>query len=107
MTITFLVRGLTALRQTSDHLAALRRILSPVSRRVAPPRWTPTTRKLRDALLALDGREAGASYYEVALVLHGREYVERNWRTGLKRSMRHHLRRGLELSRGGYRNLLR
>lgn len=105
--ITFLVRGLAALREASDHLAALRRILSPASRRLAPPRWTPTTRKLRDAVVAIDGRDAGASYYEVAVVLHGVEYVERNWRTGLKRSMRHHLRRGLELSRGGYRNLLR
>lgn len=105
--ITFLVRGLGALRQASDHLATLRRILSPPARRPAPPRWTPTTRKLRDALLALDGRAAGASYYEVAIVLHGIEYVERNWRTGLKRSMRHHLARGLALSRGGYRDLLR
>ena len=105
--VTFLVRGLGALRQASDHLATLRRILSPASERSAPPRWTPTTRKLRDALLALDGRAAGASYYEVAIVRYGIEYVERNWRTGLKRSMRHHLRRGLELSRGGYRDLLR
>jgi hypothetical protein len=57
--------------------------------------------------VALDGRAAGASHYEVAIVLYGIDYVERNWRTGLKRSMRHHLRRGLELSRGGYRDFLR
>ena len=105
--ITFLVRGLAALRQASDQLTTLRRIISPASRCLGSPRWTPTTRKLRDALVALDGRAAGASYHEVAIVLHGVEYVERNWRTGLKRSMRHHLRRGLELSRGGYRDLLR
>ena len=104
--ITFLVRGLAALREASDQLSTLRRILSPASRRSGPPRWTPTTRKLRDAVVAVDGREAGATYYEVAVFLHGREYVERNWRTGLKRSMRHHLRRGLELSSGGYRNFL-
>ena len=107
VTITLLVQGLAALREASDQLAALRRILSPASLPSGPPRWTPTTRKLRDAFVAVDGREAGASYYEVAVVLHGREYVERNWRTGLKRSMRHHLRRGRELSSGGYRNLLR
>ena len=104
---TFLVRGFGAIRQASKHLTTLNRILSPASRLRASPRWTPTTRKLRDALVALDGRAAGASYHEVAIVLHGVEYVERNWRTGLKRSMRHHLRRGLELSRGGYRDLLR
>jgi hypothetical protein len=105
--ITFLVRGVGAIRQASEHLATLRRILSPTSRLAAAPRWTPTTRKLRDAFVALDGRAAGASYYEVAIVLHGVEYVERNWRTGLKRSMRHHLRRGLAFSRGGYRDFLR
>jgi hypothetical protein len=102
-----LVHGFGAIRQASEHLATLRRILSPPSRRSTGPRWTPTTRKLRDALVALDGRAAGASYYDVAIVLYGVEYVQRNWRTGLKRSMRHHLRRGLELSRGGYRNFLR
>ena len=105
--LTFLVRGLAALRQSSDLLLTLRRILSPASGRSASPRWTPTTRKLRDAIVALDGRAAGASHYEVAIVLYGIDYVERNWRTGLKRSMRHHLRRGLELSRGGYRDFLR
>jgi hypothetical protein len=105
--IAFLVHGLAALRQASNQLKTLHRMLSPTQRRSALTRWTPTRRKLRDALIALDGREAGASYYEVALYLHGRAYVERNWQTGLKRSMRHHLRRGLELSRGGYRTLLR
>jgi hypothetical protein len=34
----------------------------------------PTTRKLRDALVALDGRAAGASFYEVAIVLYGASY---------------------------------
>jgi hypothetical protein len=107
VTTTFLVRGLAALRPASQHLAMLRRVLSPPSRSSLPPRWTPTTRKLRDALVALDGRAAGASYHDVAIVLYGIEHVARNWRTGLKRSMRHHLRRGLALSRGGYRDLLR
>jgi hypothetical protein len=105
--VTFLVRGLQGVRQAPDHLATLRRILSPTSRLPASPRWTPTTRKLRDALVALDGRAAGASYHDVAIVIYGIGYVVRNWRTGLKRSMRHHLARGLALSRGGYRDLLR
>jgi hypothetical protein len=54
--ITFLVRGFGAIRQASEHFATLRRILSPTSRLRASPRWTPTTRKLRDAVVALDGR---------------------------------------------------
>jgi hypothetical protein len=105
--ITLLVQGFGAIGRAIEHLTTLRRILSPASRLRPDPGWTPTTHKLHAALVALDGRAAGASYHEVAIVLHGVEYVERNWETGLKRSMRHHLRRGLALSRGGYRNLLR
>jgi hypothetical protein len=105
--ITFLVQGLGAIQETREHLATLRRIISPQSPRSALPRWTATARKLHAALVALDGRTAGASRRDVAVVLYGLHYVKRNWETGLKRRMRHHLRRGLELSRGGFRNLLR
>ena len=107
ISITFLMPGLGAISETSEHLATLRRIISPPSLRSASPRWTPTTRKLHAALLALDGRAAGASHRDVAVVLYGLEHVKRNWETGVKRRMRHHLRRGLALSRGGYRSFLR
>jgi hypothetical protein len=105
--ITFLVHGLGAIRQASTHLETLRRILAPASRRPMLPHWTPTTLKRRDALVALDGREAGASYREVAIVLHGVDHVERYWKTGLKERMRRHLTRGLALAGGGYRRFLR
>jgi hypothetical protein len=105
--ITFLVRGLGAIGRAADHLATLRRILSPTARLSVLPRWTPTTRKLRDALVALDGRAAGARYRDIAVVLHGIAYVERNWQTGLKERIRRHLKRGLVLSAGRYRHLLR
>jgi hypothetical protein len=107
VTITFLVRGLGAIREASDRLATLRRILSTTFRMPELPRWTATTRKLRNALVALDGRAAGASYREIAIVLYGIDYVELNWRTGLKDRMRHHLSRGQALAGGGYRDLLR
>jgi hypothetical protein len=80
--VTFLVPGLGAIGRASQHLATLRRILAPASQGPAVPRWTGTTRKLRDALVAVDGRAAGASYREIAVVLHDVEYVDRNWRTG-------------------------
>ena len=105
--LTFLVHGFSAVRAASEHLSTLRRILSPTARALTPPRWTPTTRKLRDALLTFDGRMAGASYYEIAIVLHGAEYVALNWRTGLKERIRRHFSRGLALSAGGYRKFLR
>ena len=104
--ITFLVQGLGAIRETCEHLATLRRIVSPPPR-PGLPRWTPATRKLHAALVALDGRAAGATHRDVAIVLYGLDYVKRNWESGLKRRMRHHLMHGLKLSRGGYRKLLR
>ena len=63
--------------------------------------------QLRDALVTLDGRMAGASYREIAIVLYGLDYVERNWMTGLKERMRRHFLRGLLFSTGRYRDLLR
>ena len=104
--LTLLVRGLTAVDAACDHLAALRRILRPKSRQIAGPRWTATRLKLRDALVTLDGRMAGASYREIAIVLYGVDYVERNWSTGLKERMRRHFLHGLLFSAGRYRDLL-
>ena len=83
------------------------RILRTPSGQRVGPRWTATTLKLRDALVTLDGRMAGASYREIAIVLYGLDYVERNWMTGLKERMRRHFLRGLLFSTGRYRDLLR
>jgi hypothetical protein len=105
--ITLLVRGITDLSRASDRLSTLRRILSATSRPHVLSRWTPTTRKLRDAFVALDGRAAHASYRDIAIVLHGIAYVGHFWERGLKYRMRRHFRRGLALSQGGYRDLLR
>ena len=105
--LTFQVRGLTAVAAACDHLAALRRILRTPSRKTAGPRWTATTLKLRDALVTLDGRMAGASYRDIAIVLYGLAYVERNWWTGLKERMRRHFLRGVLFVHGRYRDLLR
>ena len=107
VTITLLVRGISDLSRASGQLLTLRRILSATSRPHVLSRWTPTTRKLRDALVALDGRAAQASYRDIAIVLHGVAYVDRFWERGLKYRMRRHFRRGLALSQGGYRDLLR
>jgi hypothetical protein len=106
--ITFLVRGVGAIAEAAAQLATLRRILSPARlSSVTGPRWTAAALKLRDALVAVDGRAAGASYREIAVVLHGDAYVERNWKTGLKARMRRHFARGQELCGGRYRELLR
>jgi hypothetical protein len=105
--MTFLVPGLGAVNRVFDDLTRLRRIFSSTSRLPALPQWTAKTLRLRDALITVDGRVAGATYYDIAIVLHGRGYVERNWETGLKDRMRRHFSRGLELSNQGYRDLLK
>jgi hypothetical protein len=104
--LTLLVRGFSSLRAAVTHLSTLRRILSPTLAQTASPVWTATTRKLRDALVAYDGRAAGASYHDIALVLHDPTFVNRNWRTGLKERMRRHFSRGIALTTRGYGDLL-
>jgi hypothetical protein len=74
-----------------------------------PPRWSRQDRELRDALVSLDCREAGLSYWEMAEVIHGREHVDTIRRRGsraLKDAMRRNLRRGEALRDGGYRDML-
>jgi hypothetical protein len=72
------------------------------------PRWIKrTTRQLlvRDALIAVDGRHAGASHREVAEVSVGRKRVREEWsaRGGwLKERMRRALAVGEALCDGGH-----
>ncbi|MGA1343257.1 MAG: DNA -binding domain-containing protein [Hyphomonas sp.] len=74
-----------------------------------PPRWSRQDRELRDALVSLDCRQAGLSYWEMAEVIHGREHVASIRSRGsraLKDAMRRNLRRGEALRDGGYRDML-
>lgn len=73
------------------------------------PRWTRQARELRDALVCLDCREAGLSYWDMAEIIHGREHVETIRNRGsraLKDAMRRNLQRGEALRDGGFRDLL-
>jgi hypothetical protein len=63
----------------------------------------------RDATVALDGRDAGASHREAAEVIFGTKRVRADWsaRGGwLKERMRRALAKGEELRDGGYRRAL-
>jgi len=106
VTMSFLVHGFGAMNRASDELRGLRRIVSATAQAATALRWTPGAQKLRDAFVTLDGRAAQASYREIAVVLYGHDHVERNWETGLKERMRRHLKRGLDLAQGRYRELL-
>lgn len=74
-----------------------------------PPQWSRGNRDLRDALICLDAREAGLSYWEMAEIICGRSHVQAIRGRGsraLKDAMRRNLRRGLALRDGGFRDLL-
>jgi hypothetical protein len=106
--ITLLVLGFDAVAKARDQLDLLDRVLSPNR---APssvlPRWTTRTRNLRDALITLDGRRAGASHKEIAVLIYGAEDVAAGWGIGLRQRMQRHYSRGVALVAGGYRDFLR
>lgn len=73
-----------------------------------PP--TPThDDRLRGMLRALDQRQAGASYRDIAAILFGMNRVRRDWSEGdhLKNHVRRLIQRGEALVDGGYRRFLR
>jgi hypothetical protein len=90
-------------------LAHLKVLLSAKPRKAGLlPRWTAETMRLRDALIALDGHRAGATLREIAIVIYGRERIERDWPgKGLERRLRRDLQRGQALCTAGYRGLIR
>ncbi len=77
------------------------------SRAAAPAHWTARTARLRDALIALDGHRTGAKPREIAVVICGRERIERDWPDrGLRLRVHRAVVRGVALCNGGYRQLL-
>jgi hypothetical protein len=97
--ITFLVPGFAKIAEVRDRLDLLDRVLSPNR---APssllPRWTTRT---------FDGRRAGASHKEIAILIYGPGDVAANWGAGLRQRMQRHYSRGAALAAGGYRDFLR
>lgn len=64
---------------------------------------------MRDALVALDARQLGATYRETAEVIYGLHRAGAAWSsrsTAMKERMRHLLARGQALRDGAYRSLL-
>lgn len=78
-----------------------------------PERVTVRTRRrlmLRNALIALDGKSAGATYFEIAVVIFGPVRARQAWRStsrSLKDQIRRAWRLGKRLRNGAYRELLR
>jgi hypothetical protein len=104
--LTFQIDGLSKAYLAADILRALSDLLE------SPPRRSKVSSKrllLRDALVALDARSAGASHREAAEVIFGVKRVREDWSSQggwLKERMRRALAKGEELRDGGYRKLL-
>lgn len=97
-----------AVGTVAKSLAALAGILSSSHPPSGPPNWTAQSLRLRDALIALDGYHAGASLRDTAIVIYGRERIDRDWPdAGLRQRLRRDLHRGRALCAGGYRHLIR
>lgn len=107
--VVFHVDGLQHLARARDGFATLGEILSHNVEPSEDRQWTATTLAIRDALIALDGHQADATYRDIATIIFGPERTEAAWRsasTALKDRIRRALKRGLALVAGGYRELL-
>lgn len=109
--LTFLIDGLSAVAAAPRLLRLARSLLDP-NLTIDPSRRGPAPwyRKLREALMALDGHQVGASQREIAAVLYGQEAVDAAWQRGdlsLKQRVRRAVAKGKSLSAGGYVALLR
>lgn len=108
--VTFHIRGLDgrATRQAESWHRLVTLKNRPASgRRERKP--TQQVLRLRECLIALDGRLAGASDRDIAIRLYGQETVAANWRRGddsLRATTRRRIARGVRLMHGEYRGLL-
>jgi hypothetical protein len=92
----------------AKELATLEGVLSGQQLRNTEQPWGAQTKRLRDALIGIDCRRAGATLRETAVVIYGRERIEREWPgNGLRQRVRLDVKRGEALRDGGYRSLIR
>jgi hypothetical protein len=104
------VEGLDELARGIDGLRTLQQLRNPVPRENTAPIPAAAQERLRQALLALDGSLAGASYRQIANTVFGEKRVREEWSAGsrfLKERVRRLVAKGHALMNGGYRDLLR
>ena len=110
--VHLLVGAVVASRDLKSHLRSLERFSGLITGMSAPSNYllcSPKSQRLGLILRILDGRLAGASYREIAVVLFGRNRVERDWDQSdnhLKNRIRRAAQRGKFLMEGGYRDFL-
>lgn len=72
-------------------------------------KWSRRALQLRNALICLDAKTAGLSYWEMADIIYGKDHTELDKARGsrsLKDAMRRSLQLGQQLQDGGYQELL-
>ena len=98
--LTFQIAGMTALPGAGRALQNLPDLLTGRPRK---PNRSRRRLLLREALIALDGRAAGATYQDVAVVTAGAETARAAWKTAdplLKDRMRRALKSGARMKQG-------
>ena len=104
--VTFLIKGVPNPVNVAPQFSMLNHLI--VSPRVSAQR-SRTRIFMRDALVALDARQLGATYRETATMIHGAQRARAAWSStsnAMKERMRHLLARGQALRDGAYRSLL-
>jgi hypothetical protein len=109
--LTFLIQSMAAVATAPRLLRLARSLLDPTLNikleHISPAPWY---RKLNEALVALDGYQAGASQREIAAVLYGRSSAEAAWHNGdfsFKQRVHRAVAKGRALAAGGHVVLLR
>ena len=109
--LTFLIHGLAGVATAPRLLRLARSLLDPtLNAKLDQNGPAPWYRKLNEALVALDGYQAGASQREIAAILYGQNSAEAAWRSGdfsFKQRVHRAVDKGRALSAGGYVALLR
>lgn len=108
--IRLLIDGLTALDHAVGLLSALSHMIHGAKPSLVIDRpGRVEALKLRDALIALDGEQAGATRREIATVIYGADRVAEEWGEPsgrLKAVIKRDVLRGRRLVAGGYRQLV-
>ena len=103
--------GVDALSIHRDTFSVLTHLLHPDPALLTSPEDWPVERlELRDSLIALDGKAAGATHWEIATVILGSARVDSEWpdlEAPIRYKIKRDLARGRRLMNGGYRDLLK
>ena len=106
--VSFECHGLSSVKNMATNLNFLHQVISQTSNNKTT-RWTNSTQRLRDCLIALDASLNGSSYRDIASLLYGEDRTDEAWKSPsrfLKDRVRRLVKRGYELMNYDYLSLL-